>query len=189
MRISFAIVLIIIIAAFAAMLPAEAQQETPQAELYGGYNYVHFSVKANVVGFPASATFNANGGSGQLEINANRWLGIVGDLGGYYVAPPSQAGALSYLFGPRLNLRKKRITPFAQALFGGTVATGGIGQVGAQNAFATTAGGGLDIRVSNLVAIRPVQAEYFMTKFADGLNNRQNNFRFGAGIVFRLGQK
>ena len=171
------------------MLPAEGQEEPPQVELYGGYNYVHFSVKANVAGFPATATFNANGGSGQLEYNANRWLGIVGDLGGYYVSTPPTAGAFSYLFGPRLNLRSKRVTPFAQALFGGTVATGGIGQVGAQNAFATTAGGGFDIRVSKSVAIRPVQAEYFMTKFTDGLNNRQNNFRFGAGIVFRLGQK
>jgi hypothetical protein len=32
-----------------------------------------------------------------------------------------------------------------------------------------------------------VQAEYFMTKIPDGLNNRQNNFRLGAGIVIRFG--
>lgn len=52
-----------------------------------------------------------------------------------------------------------------------------------------TAGGGIDIRVSRLIAVRPVQAEYFLTKFFDGNNNRQNNFRFGAGIVLRLGGK
>jgi hypothetical protein len=34
---------------------------------------------------------------------------------------------------------------------------------------------------------RPIQAEYLMTKIPDGLNSRQNNFRFGAGIVFRFG--
>ena len=34
--------------------------------------------------------------------------------------------------------------------------------------------------------IRPVQAEYFMTKIPDGLSNRQNNFRFSTGIVFRF---
>ncbi len=187
MRISFSIVLIA--AAFVAVSPLVAQEETPQVELYGGYSYVHFSVTANVTGFPAAATFNANGGSGQLEYNANRWLGIVGDLGGYYVSTPPTAGVFSYLFGPRLNLRGARVTPFAHVLLGGTVATGGIGQVGAQNAFAMTAGGGLDINVTKTVAIRPVQAEYYMTKFSDGLNNRQNNFRFGAGIVLRFGRK
>jgi hypothetical protein len=52
-----------------------------------------------------------------------------------------------------------------------------------------TAGGGFDLRVSSYIAVRPVQAEYFMTKFPDGANDRQNNFRFGAGIVLRLGKK
>jgi hypothetical protein len=35
--------------------------------------------------------------------------------------------------------------------------------------------------------VRPVQAEYFLTKFPDGDNNRQNNFRYSAGIVYRFG--
>jgi hypothetical protein len=37
--------------------------------------------------------------------------------------------------------------------------------------------------------VRPIQAEYFMTKIPDGLNNRQDNLRIGAGIVLRLGRK
>lgn len=180
-------VTVLIIAAFVSVSPIAAQEKpTPQVELYGGYNYVRFSVTANVGGFPPSATFNANGGSGQLEYNANRWLGVVGDLGGYYVVTPPTAGAFSYLFGPRLNLRKTRVTPFTQVLFGGLLATGGIGRVGAQNAFAMTAGGGLDVKVSRFLSIRPAQVEYFMTRFSDGLNDRQNNFRFGAGIVLRI---
>jgi hypothetical protein len=36
--------------------------------------------------------------------------------------------------------------------------------------------------------LRPVQAEYLLTKIPDGLNNQQNNFRFSTGIVFRFGQ-
>jgi hypothetical protein len=43
------------------------------------------------------------------------------------------------------------------------------------------------LRVSRHFSIRPAQAEYFLTKIPDGLGNRQNNFRFGAGIVFRFG--
>jgi hypothetical protein len=50
-----------------------------------------------------------------------------------------------------------------------------------------TAGGGVDVKVSKHFSIRPVQAEYFQTRIPDGLNNRQNNFRFGAGIVLRFG--
>jgi len=51
-----------------------------------------------------------------------------------------------------------------------------------------TAGGGIDFKVSSHVSIRPVQAEYFLTKIPDNLNNRQNNLRIGAGIVVRLGK-
>lgn len=49
-------------------------------------------------------------------------------------------------------------------------------------------GGGLDLRVSRHFSVRPVQAEYFLTKIPDGLNNRQNNFRLSAGIVYRFGR-
>jgi hypothetical protein len=59
--------------------------------------------------------------------------------------------------------------------------------LGSKFAFATAAGGGIDVRVSRHFAVRPVQAEYFLTKFRDGANNRQNNFRYSAGIVFRFG--
>ena len=44
-----------------------------------------------------------------------------------------------------------------------------------------TAGGGVDFKVSGHVSVRPIQAEYFMTKIPDGLNNRQDNLRLGAG--------
>jgi opacity protein-like surface antigen len=59
--------------------------------------------------------------------------------------------------------------------------------LGSKTAFGMTAGGGIDFTVSRHFAIRPVQAEYFLTKFPDGLNNRQNNFRYSAGIAFRFG--
>jgi hypothetical protein len=59
--------------------------------------------------------------------------------------------------------------------------------LGSETAFAMTAGGGIDVTVSRHLAVRPVQAEYFLTKFPDGADNRQNNFRYSAGIVFRFG--
>src|SRR5580692_5687082 len=139
---------------------------------------------------PRQATTATVGG--QIEYNVNRWLGAVGDLGGF-LATSSGNGAFAgagftYLFGPRVNFRRGRVTPFAQILFGGVRTTDGIAQsTGTENNFAMTAGGGIDFKVSRHVSFRPVQAEYFMTKIPDGLNNRQDNFRFGGGVVFRFG--
>jgi hypothetical protein len=117
-----------------------AAQEPSKVELYGGYYYVRFNVNADVPGVPPSQTFNASGGGGQIEYNINNWLGAVGDLAGYGATSTVNGalvgGAFTYLFGPRVNLRRGKITPFAQALFGGIATTSGIGQSGPVNNFA-----------------------------------------------------
>jgi opacity protein-like surface antigen len=173
---------------------AYAQEEPSKFDLYGGYYYARINVNANVPGIAPSATYIGEGGGGQLEYNAKNWLGVVGDLSGFYATSAGNgafAGAfLTYLLGPRVNFRHGKFTPFVQALFGGVRTTDGIAQsTGTENNFAMTAGGGIDIKVSRHVSVRPIQVEYFMTKIPDGLNNRQDNLRLGAGIVLRLGQK
>lgn len=184
---SFAIALLLALLGITGAI--RAQTETPKLEAYGGFYYARFNINADVSGFPPKATYNGYGGGGQLEYNANNLLGIVGDLAGYYVPNNGYgAGAFSYLFGPRVNLRRGKLTPFAHVLLGGILTSSGIGEPGPENHFAMTAGGGIDFTVSEHIAVRPVQAEYFMTKIPDGLNNQQNNFRFGAGIVLRLGR-
>jgi opacity protein-like surface antigen len=183
----------LLIGLFGAVQLMKAQEKLSKVELYGGYYYVRFDINANLPGVPQSQTFNASGGGGQLEYNANRWLGIVGDLAGYGATSTANGalvgGAFTYLFGPRVKLSLPEVTPFAQVLFGGIATTSGIGLPGDQNNFAMTAGGGIDFKVSRHVSIRPAQAEYFMTRLPNGLNNRENNFRIGAGIVLRLGGK
>jgi opacity protein-like surface antigen len=171
--------------------PLWAQEQPSEFEAYGGYYYTRFNVNANAPGIAPSANYNGNGGGGQLEYNVNRWLGVVGDLGGFLATSGGNgafAGAgFTYLFGPRVNFRRGKVTLFTQILFGGVRTTDGIAQsTGTENNFAMTAGGGIDFKVSKHVSVRPVQAEYFQTKIPDGLNNRQNNFRFGAGVVFRF---
>jgi opacity protein-like surface antigen len=189
---AFAIVLFL--GLFATAKAIRAQEQASKFEAYGGYYYARFNVNANVPGIAPSATYNGNGGGGQLEYNANHWLGVVGDLSGFRATSSgsgSFAGAVfTYLLGPRVNFRRGKVTPFAQALFGGVWTTDGIAKsLGPENNFAMTAGGGIDIKVSRHVSVRPVQAEYFMTKIPDGLNNRQDNLRLGAGIVLRLGRE
>jgi outer membrane protein with beta-barrel domain len=182
------LVMVLLFAAISAAPSLWAQEEPSKLELYGGYDYVRFNISAKVNGQPPSQTFNGNGGGGQLVYNVNSWLGVLGDVGGYWATnSTSQGAAIPYLFGPRANFGHGMVTPFAQVLLGGVLTSSGIEQSGWQSHIAMTAGGGIDVKVSKHFSIRPVQAEYFLTKIPDGLNNRQNNFRFGAGIVFRFG--
>lgn len=184
-------------------VPAMAQDETPRFEAAGGYSYV----RANVTATPAGGTsqsqgFNANGGSGSVAVNLNRWFGAVADLGGYTGnqnitingTPTNLSGnVFSYLFGPRISARHSRWTPFAQALFGGAHGSGTAKQGTAsasksKNVFAFTIGGGLDASVSKHFAIRLIQAEYFYTNFTSPASSgltipHQNNARLTFGVV------
>jgi hypothetical protein len=188
---------VLLLGLFAAARPMKVQEQASKLEAYGGYYFARFNVNASAAGGAPSETFNGNGGGGQLEYNANHWLGVVGDLGGYGATSTVNGalvgGAFTYLAGPRVNFRHGgvtgKVTPFAQALFGGIRTTDGIGRSGPENNLAMTAGGGIDCKVSRHVSVRPVQAEYFMTKLPDGLNNRQDNLRLGGGIVLRLGRE
>ncbi len=65
-----------------------------------------------------------------------------------------------------------------------------------ENSFALTAGGGFDIKLSNHVAIRLVQADYLYARFGNGCqfaycgnNDSQANFRLLSGMVFGWGSK
>jgi len=84
--------------------------------------------------------------------------------------------------------------PFSQVLLGGAHASGALtpapsGLAASANSFAMTAGGGVDINLTPHLALRAVQADYFLTRFNNGANDQQNNFRVGTGIVYRFGKK
>lgn len=177
--------------------PAFAQDDFPRFEVGAGYSYVRANVNTTVAptGDP-SFGLNFNGGSGEAAFNINHWLGVVGDIGGYTTnSTPTINGVpfnvntnvISYMFGPRVSFRQfGRITPFVDALFGGARLADSFVTTGSDNEFAMAAGGGLDFKMTPHIYIRPVQAEYFMTTFKDFNNNRQNNFRYSAGIVVKF---
>lgn len=180
--------------ASSASSPADNNHSHPAAELFFGYSYIRFRAPT------AFGTDNSDlhGGTASFAGNVNRWFGLVGDFGGYKVTDPSRTSATFYtfLFGPRFSLRGHRWTPFAQFLFGDAytkvdVSTPSPGFFTAAsfhaNAFATAMGGGLDLALSKRIAWRVVQAEYLLTKFQDGNNNRQNNIRLATGLVLRFG--
>jgi hypothetical protein len=164
----------------------------PRYEAAGGYSYVNFDP-----GSPFDS-FSNHGATGSFAYNATRWLGLTAELGGYNfsrrVSPSSVNGTwLTYLFGPRLNLRRfDHFVPFAEFLVGGSRAgvevTGDAG--GDKSAFALAAGGGVDVVLFKNLAWRFAQIDYLMTNFTGaflGANSRQNNLRLGTGLVYRWG--
>ena len=174
------------VAAFlAAGATAYAQEvSTPKYEIGVNYSWLHVN--------SANDDFQrtGNGGSGYFEYNLNRTVGLVADFGGYANTRLDNR-VLSYMFGPRFNWRHYRMTPYAQFLFGGVYAWSGPTLTTSQNAFATAAGGGLDYRLTDRIAVKPIQVEYVMTQLnsANGFGSHQNDVRYSAGVVLRLGSK
>ena len=171
---------------------ASAQETTPKVEVGLSYSWLH----VNSSNFDFQRT--GNGGAGYVEYNISSMVGLVGDFGGY---ANTRTGindkALTYLFGPRFNMRRvQRWTPYVQFLFGGAYAwSGPTGFQQNQNAFAMAAGGGLDFNCNKLISIKPIQVEYVMTQFDSaklggstvGFGDHQNDVRYSAGVVFKFG--
>jgi hypothetical protein len=60
-----------------------------------------------------------------------------------------------------------------------------------QDAFAFMAGGGVDIKISKHMAFRPIEMDYYQTRFSNPElgTNTQNNWRYTAGVNFMFGAK
>jgi hypothetical protein len=183
-------IVVALLVALSCTLSQTKAQETSKVDLYGGYDYVRYNSSPRISGVPPSESANANGLSGQFTYNPYILLGLAAELSGYSVARQgfNTTYQIAYLFGPRVNVPRGKITPFAQVLLGRVWAEDGF-TFGSVTAFGMTAGGGIDLRVSRHMAIRLGQVEYLLTKFADGNHNRQNNLRFGTGIVLRFGER
>jgi peptidoglycan-associated lipoprotein len=171
-----------------------AAQEVPLAEMGADYNYVHTNAPPGGCG-----CFSMNGGDGWFAYNLTDTVAAVAQLSSQHAsnvgAPGSDLTLTSYLFGPRYSWRKAgRFVPFSQVLLGGayasgTFAPGTAGYPGSSNAFAMTVGAGLDIALNRRVAVRAFQADYYLTHFANSVNDHQNNLRISAGLVFRFGKR
>jgi hypothetical protein len=174
---------IIFVAGLVAMmsLPTMAQEGTPRLEVFGGYSYAG----GNFHGWHASAT-----------VNVNKWFGVTADFSGYYggTSEPNfeeRQNVHTYMVGPKISLRRKRVIPFAYALFGGSRISSRATEFG-QQFFASDAGssialgGGLDVRVNDRIAIRAFQIDYLRVNLFNEVNNRG---RLSFGVVLRFGKK
>lgn len=173
------ILLVFLMGVMALSTPA---QETPKAELFGGYAY---------------AGSGSHGFDSSVVGNINSWFGLGGSISGQYSrfdegGIRERITTNSFLAGPKFSIRThKRVTPFAQAMVGLSrihTETNEFGPVVAFNdqSFTMTIGGGLDVTVNELIAIRAIQIDYVRSHFFD---ETQNKGRIAFGIVFRFGKK
>jgi outer membrane protein with beta-barrel domain len=158
-----------------ATIPAFAQ-DSSQFDIFGGYSYLHVSPGS---GFPGA---NTNGWEAQATGNLNEYVGVTADFDGHYGSVFGVGGHdYKFLFGPTLSYRADKLTAFAHVLFGGSH----VGSRGfSDTAFAWALGGGVDWNWKKRLAIRLGQFDYLPTYHG---STTQNNFRYSAGVVFRVG--
>ena len=171
---------------------ALAQSKAHHGDVSLTYQWVHTNTQPGQCG-----CFGLNGGSLTASLNVSSQLaGVLDFSGGYQGSGPSTGNTLtlvSYMAGGRYYVRSMQqsarhaVRPFAQALLGGAHAGGGIAGAGdGTYAFALRAGAGLDVPLGRKLSLRAVQADYYLTHFANTYNNRQNNLLLGAGIAYRF---
>ena len=181
-------------------------QDFPRVETAPAFMYIRTPV--------GGQSFNCAGGGGTLAYNVSSVVGIAADLGGCKIFGNTlglgntiSGNEFTFLFGPRFTYRNSgKFQPFFEVNFGGarvsvtckSSATNCVnttaGATFSKSAFATTAGGGFDIKLNKKFAIRLIQAEYLYTRFGNDCpltvctqNNHQNGFRLKSGIVISWG--
>lgn len=203
-----AVLLILAVSAFA--------QEFPKAEIGFDYSYARYAPSApyskghSLNGGGGTATYNINSylgikmdlqgyGSNQTGFTIPPTALIPGGVSGNV-----QGNLFTYLFGPQIKVRTPRFEPFGHLLFGGAhtnvygnaftqlcqpiVGGCAVSKRPAGDAFAMAFGGGIDIPITKVIAFRPAQVDYLLTRFSNPFtgSNNQNNFRYQVGIVFNL---
>jgi len=197
MRKSSMLLGLLLIAAGAAV----AQDNFPKVETSPAFMYIRTPI--------GGESFNCAGGGGTIAYNVTSLIGLAADMGGCKIfgntlglANTVSGSQFTFLFGPRFTFRSSsRLQPFFEANFGGdhlsisceNAAVCGNASRGF-TAFALTAGGGFDVKLSPRFALRLIQAEYMYTRFGNecalaicSQNNSQNSFRLKSGIVIGWG--
>src|SRR5713101_2452860 len=104
---------------FMSSVAVNAQETAPATQVEVRFNYGFTRVNPG----GTAADFTQNGGSGSVEYNINKIVGLVADLGAYHSGDINNFQidntAFTYLFGPRFNWRMSRVTLYTQTLVGG----------------------------------------------------------------------
>jgi outer membrane immunogenic protein len=173
------------------LLTGKTQSNVALLEVSFAYSYLRSNANPGQCG-----CFNMNGGNVEGALHLYRGFSAVADFNGENTGSVNNGGRglslISFTAGPSFSFSfHSRFAPFAQGLFGAAHGFNSYfpvtaGPTGAATGFAMNAGGGFDVRIARHMAIRPIEADYFLTRLPNGVNGSENNFRLSAGIVLRF---
>ena len=152
----------------AAPLAAHAQK----FDVYAGYSFLR------VEGTPSDISMN--GWEGSVTYRISDYLGIVGDVSANYgtIFGTESMNIHGYYGGPEVRL-SERVSPFVHAMIG-DLRLSIPGEIVNKPSFLL--GGGVDLRVNDLLSIRLIQADVptgnLISTSADG--------RISVGLVFHF---
>ncbi len=187
---SFLPALLFGIVAFFAIGESVANSQSHPMDIGGTYTYVHTNL------LPGCNCFGTQGGSGEVQFGLSSHLYLLGDITvthqGSVTANKYDLTQSAFTAGVRYFplADHTRIRPFGDLLLGGAHAEGSLSPVstgyGGSTTFVLQTGGGIQYLLTRRWTLVPVQAEYLLTNFGNGADNRQNDLRLSAGALFRL---
>jgi opacity protein-like surface antigen len=186
------------IASTASLSLAQTADEYPRNEFFAGYSY--HSAAINTLTIDPQRT-SQHGLNLAYTRNVSRHIGLTFDASAHFKRESEATTASTfeskrdqyYLLGgvQFAASNGRRVRPFAHALAGASLfrglttdrsPAGNVFTIDDATSFAMAFGGGLDVRLSEHVAIRLIQADYAPTFFGSG---RQDNLRLSFGVVFK----
>jgi len=179
-----------------------ASAQSDKVELFGGYSLERIPPGCGSnyrCGAPqAGPATNMSGWITSLTGFVHNSFGLTAQFTGNYngsaATSYSTVNRYSYQFGPAYEVRLQRASVFAHALFGGVTQSSSADQTLSYTRFILSAGGGLDLKISSRIWIRPVQLDYERQSVpvvdTGGPTPISpigvNGLRYSAGIVFRF---
>ena len=181
MRNFFAAVLLTVVSLFGASV-ASAQERDVQG--FVGVQVVRVNADVRKPSFKFDRTTDTVGLNASVTGFVAENVGLTGEFGMNFDGDLQDSSLITGLGGVTLQARNPRFQPFVRGL-GGFARTNSdsdnllLNQTSYSPAFAV--GGGLDIKLSDNIALRVVQADYLQTRAFDTV---QHNVRIGAGLRF-----
>jgi hypothetical protein len=156
-------------------------QEVPRIEVYGGYSNLMSNLNVS--------SFDMSGVDFSAAENLNSWFGGALDISSHFGTENGfKTNMETAMYGPVFSYRKVRhVVVFSHGMLGAV--RGGPNYLDISKSevrFGALAGGGVDVQVSRMVALRLIQADYVLTHFS---SVRQDNIRVSAGLVLRFGSR
>lgn len=172
-----------VISIAAVVLVMACATQAKEAEVFTGYSVAR------------SAGDVLKGWNGSLFISTNNGVGIVADVSRHSISSdviaPIVSHVTAYRIGPKVAWRTRSgINPFVQATFGMARLNVAVGDdqifkaTVARNGLATSAGGGVDVRISTKVSVRVFQLEHSVWKFA---GKPLGSMRASFGLTYDIG--